>query len=457
VEATRTIESSVVNINTEEVVRASSRRGVDPFSFFGIPQQPEQYTRQSLGSGVVVDPKGYILTNWHVVQGATKIRISFKGGKEYSARIIGGDELSDIAVIRIEGAGTFPAARIGDDRALKVGDWVLAIGSPFGLDQTVTAGIISTTGRIFDSPDMPQMLFNDYLQTDAAINPGNSGGPLVNMNAEVVGINSFISTRAQQNAGVGFAVPAHIFVSVYNQIIEKGTVRRGWLGVTMNNLPFTPAMAKHFGVKQGSGVLVTGLTSEAGDPSESGPAARAGIKAEDVIVEFDGKKINSVQDLRIAVANTPPGKRVSVKAIRRGEEKILNIEIAERTIDGQRAEQGNFSLDEKAVELKPEIGLTFDNVPPRLAQSMSLSGGAMVTSVKPGSLSEEAGLQGSDQGGADVIVEANSLKIADARDLLNVVRDLKSGDSVVLKFLRVQGAPNNRITTATFYTSITKP
>src|SRR5512136_322682 len=213
---------------------------------------------------------------------------------------------------------------------MKVGDWVLAIGSPFGLEQTVTAGIISVAGRVFDASTAAdlKMLFNDYLQTDAAINPGNSGGPLVNMNGEVVGINSFISTRSQQNAGVGFAVPSHIFVNMYNQIIEKGKVQRGYIGVSMNSpYTFTEAMAKYFGVKQGGGVLIAGLSGADGEASDTGPAAKAGIRQEDVIVEFDGKKIMTVQDLRMAVANTPPGQRVKVKAIRRGEEKTFEMTV----------------------------------------------------------------------------------------------------------------------------------
>jgi serine protease Do len=218
---------AVVNINTEEVVRLNRPGGrqqpqmPDLFHQFGLPEQPQEFTQNSLGSGIIVDPKGYIITNNHVVQGASKIKVNVKDGKEYSAKVIAGDDFSDIAVIKIEGNKEFPSVKIGDAKAMKVGDWVMAIGSPFGLEQTVTAGIISASGRIF-TEGSASMLFNDYLQTDAAINPGNSGGPLVNMNGEVIGINSFISTSSRSSAGVGFAVPAHIFVQVYNQILEKG-------------------------------------------------------------------------------------------------------------------------------------------------------------------------------------------------------------------------------------------
>ncbi len=469
-EVARRVEPAVVNINTEEVVKVRRGRVPNvspdeeaPEDFFhrflpNMPNLPEQYTRQSLGSGILVDPKGYIITNNHVVEGATKIKVNLDGDKEYTAKVVGADALSDIAVIKIEGDKEFPCVKIGDDKALKVGDFVLAIGSPFGLEQTVTSGIISATGRVFDLSASTTMLFNDYLQTDAAINPGNSGGPLVNMNGEVVGINSFISTRSQQNAGVGFAVPAHTFVSVYNQILEKGKVQRGWLGVNMNLLPFTPAMAKFFGVKQGGGVLITGLSGEKGEVSDSGPAAKAGIKAEDVIVDFDGKKIYTVQDLRLAVANTPPGKKASVKVVRHGEEKTFEVAVAERTLENQDQDKGSFTFEEKQEEEKPEIGLQFDNVPARMAQELNISGGALVLSVKAGSLAEDAGLVGQDRGGADIITEANGKKIGQAQDLLNIVKGLKPGEAAVLRFVRLtRDTVKGRIQPATFYTSITKP
>ena len=232
-----------MNINTEEIVTRPQISPPesdpdDPMNdffrrFFDGPQYqlPEQGRRVSLGSGVIVDSKGYIITNNHVVADATKIEVSLPSGEEYTAKVIGGDEISDIAVIKISGNKEFPYAKIGDSKAMKVGDWVIAIGSPFGLDQTVTAGIISTTGRMFKDvggggPSGPSdyAQFNDYLQTDAAINRGNSGGPLVNMNAEVVGINSFISTATGANTGVGFAVPSHLFTKIYNQILQNGTV-----------------------------------------------------------------------------------------------------------------------------------------------------------------------------------------------------------------------------------------
>jgi serine protease Do len=480
-EVAKRVEPAVVNINTEEVVkltqrRSQNRRGQqqppqqqnprqrDPMDdllnrlpFFGTPELPDQYTRKSLGSGVIVDPKGYIITNNHVVEGASKIKVTIEE-QEYTAHVIAADQLSDIAVIKIEGTKEFAYARIGDAKGMKVGDWVLAIGSPFGLEQTVTAGIVSATGRVF--PDAQQtgsmaMMFNDYLQTDAAINPGNSGGPLVNLNGEVVGINTFISTTTRSSAGVGFAVPSHIFVNVYNQILEKGKVTRGWLGVNMNyGMPWTPAMAKFFGVKQGRGVLITGLSEESGKPSENGPAARAGMKAEDVVVEFDGKKISTVQDLRLAVASTPPGRKVRVKVVRHGVEKDLEVGVGERKLEDQdaRAGRGGFSFEEREEEPKPEIGLEFDDVPPQTVSELKIPGGALINSVRVGSLAEEASLEE-----GNIVVAANGKPILAARDLFNIIRDLKKGEAAVLKFLRVQRDERGGVNSATFYTSISKP
>jgi serine protease Do len=463
-EASRRVEPAVVNINTEELV--SSRRGERPspedeedllgpyLNPFGGPlrQMPEQMAH-SLGSGVIVDPKGYIITNNHVVESATKIKVSVSSGEEYTARLIGTDPVSDIAVIKINGSKPFPFAKVGNSKNMKVGDWVIAIGSPFGLEQTVTAGIISTTGRTFPNGGGPSeySVFNEYLQTDAAINRGNSGGPLVNMNGEVVGINSFISTPTGASAGVGFAVPSHLFVRVYNQVLDGGKVARGFVGISMNPFPFTPAMAEHFGVKQGSGVLVTQLVDAKNEPSESGPAAKAGIKVEDVIVAFDGNKITNMQEFRMAVANAIPGKKVPVKVVRHGQEKDFEIVIAERQFEKQEKSRYSFEEDTKP---KTEIGLEFDNITPRIAKVLGITGGAYITSVKPGSLADDAGLSGPIPGdGGDVIVEANGKPVNNKDDLFNIVKGVKNGSSVVLKFMRIFPKEGP----ATYFTSIVKP
>jgi serine protease Do len=465
-EVSRRVGPAVVNINTEEVI--TNRRGVlgqgqgsdDLNDFFGrqfgFGSQPEQQRVRSLGSGVIVDPKGYIITNNHVVEDATRIKVSVPGGDEYTAKVIGTDPIGDIAVIKISGNKDFPYVRIGDSKKMRVGDWVIAIGSPFGLDQTVTAGIISATGRTFKQEDAPYgATFNDYLQTDASINPGNSGGPLVNMNAEVVGINSFISTTSKSSAGVGFSVPSHLFAKVYNQILQTGKYSRGWLGVTFNPLPFTPELARFFGVKQGSGVLITKLSDEKGGSSETGPAAKAGIKSEDVIVEYDGKKILGVQDFRMAVADTPPGRKVKIKVIRHGEEKEFEVAVGER-IFAEEKPQNHFDEQEKP---KTEIGLEFNDIPARFGKSVDVSAGAFITSVKPQSLADDAGLEGSDQGQGvgDIIIGANGKQVNNAQEFLKIVKSLKHGESLVLKFLHFEQTGNTQFESSTYYTSIVMP
>lgn len=455
-EVARRIEPCVVNINTEEIVNPGQGMDMGPmeefFPFFpGLPR-PEPQIRQSLGSGVIVDPKGYIITNDHVISGATRIKVSVPGGEEYTAKVIGTDPISDIAVIKISGDKDFPYARIGNSKNMKVGDWVIAIGSPFGLEQTVTAGIISTTGRTFEGRQGPgdYSYFNDYLQTDAAINRGNSGGPLVNMNAEVVGINSFISTPSGSSAGVGFAVPSHLFTRVYNQILQTGKVSRGYVGVSMNRFPLTRAMANFFGVKQGSGVLITQLADDDGNP---GPAAKAGLQPEDVIVEYDGKKINNSQEFRMAVAETMPGQKVKVKAIRHGQEKIFDVVVAERKLENQQQQRRPYTFEDTAETPKTGIGLEIKNVPPEIGQMLQVSNGAYVSSVTPGSLADDAGLVGE----ADVIVAVNGKTVDSAQEMTEIVKSLKSGEAMVLKFVRASRDERNRIQPETCYTSLIKP
>jgi len=471
-DVSNSVSPAVVNINVETVVSGQQgRSGVpDFFDFFGspfgnqgVPSQPQDRVIPSLGSGVIVDPKGYIITNYHVVENATKMKVSIGGNQEeYTARLIGADPEGDIAVIKIDGDKPFSYAKIGNSQNMKVGDWVVAIGSPFGLEQTVTAGIISATGRTFSNSRGGPSRFSDYLQTDASINSGNSGGPLVNMSGEVVGINSFINTGTNFNAGsagIGFAVPSHVFVKIYNQILETGKFSRGWLGISMNGFPFTPALAEHFGVKQGTGALITQLVGENGRSSDAnGPAAKAGLKPDDVIIEFDGVKIKDNQDLVMTVANTVPGKTAKVRIVRYGEEKVFDVMLAERTADIQERQQGRgggYSFEEEKPKNRAEIGLEFDNVPQRLARAMNIQGGAYVTSVKAGSLADEAGLQGQGQrSDGDVIVAINHKPVTNRDELLNIVRGVNAGDPIVIKFLRYSQDEN---ATSTAYTSLIKP
>jgi len=294
-----TVAPAVVNINT--VTRGSGRTPIEEFfgdeffrRFFGgdNPDRPEP--ARSLGSGVIVDPSGTVLTNAHVVERASEIEATTADGKKFKAKVAGVDKRTDLAVLRLQGGGTFPSATLGDSDKIKVGDWVLAIGSPFGLQQTVTAGIISAKGR-----SIGQGPFDDFLQTDAAINPGNSGGPLVNMSGEVVGINSAILSRSGGNVGIGFAIPVNMAKRIYTELAAKGKVTRGWLGVSIQ--PLTPELAKGFGLKEPSGVLIS-------DVMQDSPAAAAGVTSGDIVIEFDRKKVDSPQDLQKVVAATPPGR-----------------------------------------------------------------------------------------------------------------------------------------------------
>lgn len=458
----KVVGPAVVNINTEAVIqnrvrgprtqRRSTPEQEEPDSLFPFDLRrffdiPEQQTVHSLGSGFIVDSTGFILTNYHVINNATKIKVNLDNGKEYTAKVIGKDELTDVAVIKIESKEPFPSAKIGDSSALRTGDWVVAIGSPFGLQQTVTAGIISATGRVMQEIGA----FNDYLQTDASINRGNSGGPLVNMANEVVGINTFIQSPSGSSAGVGFAIPSVAFRDVYNQLVTNGSVRRGFLGVSMNVIPLTAEMAKYFGVPSGKGVLITDLINEKGEPSNDGPAARAGMKPEDVISEINARKVETQQDVRTIIATTAPGKTVTVKAYRKGVLMSFNVALVERTLEKVNAERG-VTLDEQPEEpAKPqEIGLTVDDVTQTVARQLRLDStkGVVVVEVKAGSLAEDAGLAAN-----DVILELNGKVIDGAQGFGQQFRSLASGSGAVIKFLRT--AQDGR--TTTIYTSMVKP
>jgi serine protease Do len=474
----QSVETAVVNISTTAVIRqrgTQRRPPEDPFhEFFGEefferffgPNVPRDREVNSLGSGVIVDSKGYILTNHHVIQRADKIDVRLSSGENYAARVVGFDRDSDVAVLKVEAPKPLPYAPIGDTASMRVGDWVLAIGSPFGLDHTVTSGIISATGRVGVVDQTGQIrpftnIFGDYVQTDAAINPGNSGGPLVNMKGEVIGINTFISTRSGGSQGVGFAIPSSVFVNSYNQIVSKGKIERGWLGVSMNTFPMTEELAKFFGVagndpkgiKDGRGVLITQLIDEKGDPAETGPAYKGGIRPEDVIVTFADRKINNIHDLRSAVANTPPGKTVPVVVVRHGKVVNLNVTLAERTF-GIEPERERMSLDDSREERRPkEIGLEFETLDARDAQSIGLEGerGVRIREITPGSLADDAGLEAN-----QVITHVNGQQVRTSLELKNAITGLSSGSGVVLRVVTV-GDNRGQRQKVVSYTSFVKP
>jgi len=316
-----------VNVSTTKIVKSMQR--FSPFQsrefkdFFGdeffrhfFGQIPEQEMKQrSLGSGVVVSRDGYILTNNHVVADADEILVTLSDKKKYEAQIIGRDPKTDLALIKIKTENTIPAARLGDSDKLKVGDWVVAIGNPFGLGSTVTAGIVSAKGRVIGAGP-----YDNFIQTDASINPGNSGGPLFNLNGEVIGINTAIVSQSGGNVGIGFAIPINMAKSVMPQLKERGKVIRGWLGVSIQLV--TQEIKEKFGLKTEEGALI-------GEVTKGSPADKGGLKRGDVIINFDGKKIKTMNTLPSMVAETPVGKEIEILIIRKGKEKRLTITIGE--------------------------------------------------------------------------------------------------------------------------------
>ncbi len=406
-----------VVVNITSVSRFSGRTPIEEFfgdeffrRFFGeVPER--QQVQRSLGSGVIVDPSAIVLTNAHVVERATDIEVTTADGQKHKARVVGTDPKTDLAVLRLQGGGPYPAANLGDSDRVKVGDWVLAIGSPFGLQQTVTAGIISAKGR-----SIGQGPFDDFLQTDAAINPGNSGGPLVNLSGEVVGINSAMLSRTGGNVGIGFSIPVNMAKRIYTELAAKGKVTRGWLGVSIQ--PLTTDLAKGFGLKDANGVLIS-------DVVQDSPAAQAGIASGDIIVEFDRKKVDSPQELQKVVAATAPGRAVPLKVWRDKSEKTLEIKIGEtpdETVALKSTSKG-----------KGLLGLDVRPITPELARQLNLRNpdGVIVFSVDEDSAASEAGLQR-----GDVIHEVNRQPVRNLQDFAKATKDVKYGDRVTMRLQR---------------------
>jgi serine protease Do len=405
------VKPAVININT--VSRGAGRTPFEEFfgeeffrRFFG--EGPPEVTQRSLGTGVIVDPSGVALTNAHVVERATEIEAVTADGQKHKAKIVGMDKRTDLAVLRLLGGGTYPAASLGDSDKVSVGDWVLAIGSPFGLEQTVTAGIISAKGRVIG-----QGPFDDFLQTDAAINPGNSGGPLVDMSGQVIGINTAIVAQGQ---GLGFAIPINMAKKIYTELVARGKVARGWLGVSVQ--PLTPALAKSFGAKDTKGVLVA-------DVIQDSPASKAGLQAGDIILEFDGKKIESPPDLQRGVGLTAPGKTVSVKIWHERAEKKVEFKVIEAPEEGQALRS--------SIQGKSLLGMDVRPITPELARQLGLrdANGVIVVRVDEGSPAAEAGVQP-----RDVIREVNRQKIKGMTDFDRLTKDLKEGDRVTVLLQR---------------------
>ena len=417
------VSPAVVNIRTVKTIQGGGRvfrHFQNPFGEddprkkffekrFGQEQQ-KNFKQRSLGSGFIIDHEGFIVTNNHVVEGADKIKVILSDEKEFDAEIIGRDPNTDLALIKIKSRNDLPIVTLGNSDALNVGEWVVAIGSPFGLEHTVTAGIVSAKGRIIGSGP-----YDDFIQTDASINPGNSGGPLININGEVVGINTAIISSGQ---GIGFAIPINFARDVVVQLKSKGEVTRGWLGVGIQDL--SKELAEYYGLKKGNGVLVMDVFP--GDPADN-----AGIKPQDVILEVNGMPVDTSRDLTRTIAGIRVGETANIKVFRNGNEETFQVKIAKRE-------------DKKLYSKKPnkdyedELGIRVESLTPDIARQFNIpdTTGVIVSTVKPDGKSATAGVMT-----GDIIKEVNRTPIKTAGDFTDIIEKVAEGESIQLFIRRV--------------------
>ncbi|MBI4828009.1 MAG: DegQ family serine endoprotease [Nitrospinae bacterium] len=418
----RDLTPAVVNISSRQKAPDRGKRGQNPFEWyypFPGPEMPGGQERQSLGSGFVVEADGYILTNNHVVEQSDEIIVTFGDGhngdteKEYEAKVIGADPKTDIALIKIEPGRKLPTVKLGDSDRLQVGEWVMAVGNPFGFSQSVTVGVVSAKGRFIGAGP-----YDDFIQTDASINPGNSGGPLANISGEVVGINSAIYTggRSAGNIGIGFAVPVNLVKAIYADL-KKGKIERGWLGVRIQ--PITGDLASALGLKSVEGALVALVM-------EGSPAEKAGFARGDVIVEFNGQPIPNSETLPRVVASVKPGVEVKVKVIRKGNTQIIALKL------GVMPDEP----DMEAAAPKPSedlLGMTVETITPHLARRLELDRvkGVVVTGVAPYSPASRAGFRP-----GDVIIEVNQMEVASLEEFENQLAGVKPGQTALFVIQR---------------------
>jgi serine protease Do len=431
------VEPAVVNISTTQLIARPRRIPRDhrapntpnePFDFFDHffdnPNQPE--AERSLGSGVLLDPRGYILTNQHVIDGATKIDVTLAGDpNKYPARVIGQDGETDLAVIKISAGHTLPVAHMGNSQGVQVGDWVLAFGSPFTLQGTVTAGIVSAKDR----SNVSDKQLQHFIQTDAAINPGNSGGPLVDMAGDVIGINTAIFTGGHSFEGVGFALPSTTAINVYNQLISQGHVTRGSIGVTFQTQRSSnPITLKELGAPYG--VIIESV-------NPGSPAAKAGIQAGDVIVSVSGNPVRGGDDLVNPVMQTPIGQSVEIGYIRNGKRHNVSVMVADRDkLFPQTAAASDAPVAKTAPVDNHDLGLKVDELTPALSARLRLGNvqrGLIVRSVEPASFGDDAGFSP-----GDVIVEVNRVPVYTVADFQREMAKLRPGQDLLFKVLRRQ-------------------
>jgi Do/DeqQ family serine protease len=450
VEIARRVEPTVVNVTTvtQPVKRKTGEFSAPRPSIETLPGGSAEQARRGNGSGVIIDPEGYILTNHHVVQGADRIKVRLYDGNEYPGRVIGSDLETDLAVVKIDPVAPLSAARMGDSDKMNVGDWVLAIGSPFGLDQTVTAGIISAKER--KSSDLFQKVgFQYFLQTDAAINHGNSGGPLINISGEVIGINTAIITSTGDYNGICFALGSSEAITIYKQLVKDGRVVRGFLGAMAE--PVTPQIAKVYGLTIPRGAIVSNVseTMNVDGRTVESPAAKAGLKPSDVIVEFRGDRIKDDSELIRRVASTPVGTNAPIKVYRDGKEMNINVTIGRRPGGEIPIRPETVTLGGNGQARSQNIGIGIQGLAPNKSQRKEISSiidkpassrGVLVVNVEPGSIAEDAELKVN-----DIIEMINREPIKDSQDFRRVLNQLKSGDPVVLQVYRESLSPNSRI------------
>lgn len=410
---------SVVNINVEKVVRAGQRTPSpfgpdDPFKdffdrYFG-QQMPKEFRQRGLGTGFIIDKDGLILTNNHVVEGADEIKVRLDSGEEYTAKVIGRDSKTDLALVSISADKSLPSLQFGDSDALEVGDWVVAIGNPFGLGNTVTAGIVSAKYR-----QLKGGAYDNFIQTDASINPGNSGGPLLNTAGEVIGINSAIFSQSGGNIGIGFAIPINMVKELLPQL-KEGKIVRGWLGVMIQAV--TPELKEKLQLSDEKGALVA-------DVVPGGPADKAGMKRGDVIVTYDGKAINESRELPYLTATTPIGKTVPVEVMRKGQKIVLNVKIEE--FSEEQAEQ------RQEPEVTDLLGLRVEQLTPEIAKYFGLSQttGLVIVEVAPNSPAAEAGMQP-----GDLIYEVDQAPTKDLKTFNQKMESYKPGDTILFLIKR---------------------
>jgi len=417
---------AVVNISTTQVTRNQPGFPAipegDPFyEFFRrfAPQMPRERESQSLGSGFIISADGYIMTNAHVVDRAEKITVRLTDKREFLAQVIGADKRTDVALLKIEANG-LPTLSMGDPGELRVGEWVVAIGSPFGFDSSVTAGIVSAKGR-----SLPQDNFVPFIQTDVAINPGNSGGPLFNMDGEVVGINSQIYTRSGGSMGLSFAIPIDVATQVTDQLRSAGKVTRGRIGVTIQEL--TRELAESFGLSKPSGALISSVEKNA-------PADKAGIEASDVILKFDGKQVENSSDLPRIVAATRPGSKVTVELWHKGKAKQVMLAVGEMPEEGRQANLAGKKQADDETGTIARLGVVVSELEKDQLQELELRGGLLVEDVR-GNAARAAGLNP-----GDVLIKVGNAEIRSLEQFSKIIMQAEKGKNVALLVKRGDNA-----------------